>query len=389
MICSRYFFSLLAVLLLNSFVSGQVQFLPSLDVATEIAQKNDLAVMLFIHKKEQKASERLLASLHPEEISNIINQSFLTVREEDIDLSLDLRFKYEIEEVPTLLFIDKNGEELGKIVGYKDDKNTEKDIKGMARRTTGLADLRREYMSSKSDNDLLRSYYDQLRKYGFDRDAERLIVPYFTNLSKSGEDPDLSFVLNATTHYRLQSFTYVLDNLKVFDDSLSYGEINEVLTRAVVDNISETKKDDLRYIETRMKSIFSGTDYHRFLNHHVLSSYANRVSEADQQTYFEYGRKALGVTPCEEDTYYNDIVVSMMLKNSNEDFLTELVTSLQKCLSITNSVNSMDILSVIKYKKGDKTGAIALVNEARKIALDQGRVFKSSLKYFKELGFLQ
>jgi hypothetical protein len=357
-------------------------------VAQELSRSNDLPIGILIYKNNHKLTPRILDAMSQPDLLHVVNQNFLFIRLEEKELPLDLRFQYDIRSVPTFLFVDANGVELDRLVGYTDEEKLDKDMSTIARKLSGLTDMRREYISRKSENEFLKKYYYSLVQYGFQKDADRLVSQYFSNLNEE-ETIDQEFVLESCTHYRLTGFNYVLDHLTEFDEKLGYQNVTKKLCNAVTESLPKDRVSDLVYIRTRMNSIFPNDLVDRFFNYYIISTYSESNDPESLLIFIDHAEKELAAQNCSHEDWYNDIVVSLMMKNKDEAYLNKLAELVHDCIEQNGSINSMDILSVIKYKLGLKDESFSIMNDAKKKALDQGMLFKSSLAYFKSIGFLQ
>lgn len=377
----------LAILFLRPNLGfSQITFLPSLETAREVAQAFGKDILLLIHNENSKTTKKVIRDLESPGISRIINHNFVCAKIGSRRITIDFKERYDLKTAPTLLFLDRQGYEMGRNVGYKDRKTTSAFIKSFTRQLNGLEGLRREYRHEKTDNPVLVNYYDRLIRYGFDDEANRLVDQYFANLSAQKSVPDFSFIFHSPRHFRLQSFRYVLENLNVFDTLYSYENVNAQLCNAVVENLSPQRRND-EHISTSMKTIFAGYDYDRFWNHYAIKNYEVRRDVESQGKFTDLAMSVISGSDCEHADWYNEVVFSVMLKNKDDEFLKGMIPYMENCIEHSGSLDSMDILAAIQYRLGHKEDAANLVNKARQIALDQGMAFKSSMHYFQDLGF--
>ncbi len=377
-------------LLFHVSMQGQVIFFNSFDQARlkakELKKATFIKVCVSDNRKCRKLDEEVFAD---QEISDILNLNFINVR---IDPNIESSFVevMNIKSVPTLIFISKEGEEIDRLTGGKDASETIKVIKSNARKVSGINTMRKSYLSNKKDNVLLKEYYKLLTDSGFSGDARRLVPQFFYNTKSPQTREDLDFVLNSADHHRSQSFKYILENLNQFDTAYSIVTISDQLMNAFLNSLNEDVADDITYVDRRMKSVFRGIDYQRFYDAYILQLYESVETDKEGlNLYCQSGARRLVRLNCTDPEYANTLRVSLMLKNQENTFLKSLMGEVQYCYDSTGDIPTLDLLSVLNYKLGEKDKAIKMVQEATKLAFDKKMKFVSSLRYFKEAGFIE
>lgn len=370
-------------------VCGQVIFFAEYDLAWQAVIDRDKPLFVKICNSGNNRCEKLEEEvLTDPELADLLNLNFVSLR---LDPSIERAFgkRYAITKFPTLMFINPKGELMDRYEGYKDPKEISKFIKTNARRASGVGDLRRIYQRDRSDNEFLKKYYYELREAGFAADARRLVPQFFANVGEVRSREDLDFTMTSADHYRSQSFRYILQNLEVFDSVYGKTVISDLLMNALVKNLGDGKASDKRYVERRMTSIFNRPVDTRFMDAYILDHFAE-ASKGDTLTWYsESGINRLRDLGCEQVDRFNTLTVDLMLKNRSPEFLGLLKMGISQCFEITKDINTLDVLSVLIYKLGEKEEAVRMVQIASKMALEQNMKFVSSLSYFKDLGFIE
>ncbi len=135
----------LAILFLRPNLGfSQITFLPSLETAREVAHAFGKDILLLIHKEGSKTTKKVIKDLESPEISRIVNRNFVCAKIGSRQITFDFKERYNLKKAPTLLFLDRRGNEMGRNVGYKDSKTTSAFITSFIKQLSGLEGLRRE-----------------------------------------------------------------------------------------------------------------------------------------------------------------------------------------------------------------------------------------------------
>lgn len=370
------------------YSTAQVIFFNDYQKAVESSHDRSLPIFIEVCNSKSGKCARLNEEVYSDdEISDILNVNFVNLRLQ-VDAYPEFRKKYEVTKYPTLIIAARDGHLIDRLSGYGDTKEVLKFIKSVARRTSGIIEKRKEYLDSRSDNALLKAYYHQLKERGFANDARRLIPQFFANLPEPQEKDDLDFVLASADHYRSQSVAFIINNIDLFDRTYGKTRVTDVLCSALVDNLPLDKSADKRYVERRISSIFRAIDYQRFIDAYIVHTFSESLGADTLAWVCESGWNRLLDMDCEETDLLNDMMVNIMLKDIKGIYLDRLHEHGEVCYEQTGNLNTLDILSVMAYKKGHKKEALEMVQEASSLALQKNLKFVSSLKYFRDLGYL-
>ncbi len=384
-----FIFAFLTVSFQASALLGQVVFFSDYQLALEAMKERGKPLLYKIcndgNRKCQKLSEEVLSD---PEIADLININFVPLRL-DPQVDREIVHPFEVTKYPTLIVVGTSGQLLDRYDGYKEQKETEKFIKTIARNASGLTDMRKEYNSRRDDTQFLKEYYKSLKASGFGSDAQRLIPHFFSNTSRIEKREDYDFVFSSADHYRSQSFAYVLDHLTEFDSIYGKTVVSDRLMNALVMNLPLERQMDLRYIERRMSTVFRNVNTSRFKDAFIVN-YFSRIDGRDTvQWYVESGMRRLEDLDCSPMPDFNDLMVTLMLNSSSEEDLSKLESAARACFAKTQDINTLDLLSVIMYKKGEREEALRIVQQASELAATMKMKFKSSLNYFREIGFIK
>lgn len=116
------------------------------------------------------------------DVADYFNANFINVK---IDMEkgegIQLKEKYQVSAFPTLLYLDKNGEVLNRIVGAMPaDKFLEESKKGMSE--FGLASLTKRYNSGARDEKFIFDYLKTLESAYLQKDAAAVAQSYLQSL---------------------------------------------------------------------------------------------------------------------------------------------------------------------------------------------------------------
>jgi len=162
----------------------------------ELAQKENKLIFMDCYTSWCGPCKMLAKNVFPQkEIGDYFNEMFISVKYDmEKEVSKELAEQLNVTLYPTLLILNAQGEEVDRILGYRNAEvliNWAKDVKG----GKTLSALQAKYEKGERDNKFVLDYIYRLMSVGDDEISTKVVNSYFKELAPEAYSEDKNWML--------------------------------------------------------------------------------------------------------------------------------------------------------------------------------------------------
>ncbi|HRK28785.1 MAG TPA: thioredoxin fold domain-containing protein [Chitinophagales bacterium] len=281
----------------------------------------------------------------------------------------DFARQYRVDRYPTLLFINGEGEEIYRTLGYQQPAQfIMEGRKGLFDQKTLLA-MQQEYNSGKRDVTFMRQFAMLLWAGSlpqYNQIAAELLATLSPEELKQPEN--LNFVFDFATTLNSKAFDVLLANRQMFAEVVGAKEVSEkivsVAFQALPDVAAKHDKNMFDQIVNTVKK--SGHENADEYTYYVGLDYYNGT--ADWKNYITTANQYMGKFKTENPNLLNNVAWEFYLHAEKKKDLKNAVKWAKRSVEIQPAFYNHDTYAALLYKTGNKKEALKIAEKAVELA---------------------
>lgn len=294
--------------------------------------------------------------------------------------------KYHVNVFPSYLFINGDGEEVHRTLGYVEEQDFIQFAKDAENPDKRLTALKKQFEEGKSDQDFLKNLAD-LTIYSDPKFAEKVLDKYFSNKTNfDAEDMQMLLTVTRSSNSPLYKVFQAKkeDILKLISED-RYNTVDKNLKlQAIVEKAynENTKSWNDTYFMAETQSFLTKDDAIKALKK-IKASYA--LKNKDYKTYEQIILDLYSNPVAATSEELNSIAWNFFENINNKSSLEKAVKWAQESVSKKESYANTDTLANLYNKVGDKNNAKKWAQRSIELAKINGEDYTQTEQLLKTL----
>lgn len=325
--------------------------------------------------------KKLASEVFPQpQVGDFFNANFINLKL-DMEKGEGPEFakKYNIRSYPTLLFLDAEGKELNRVVGFRTAEALLKEARKSLVNDEQIALLKKEYESGSRDKAFMAKYVRALQTVD-DASLPRISGDWVGMLSPSDlqDRETLRLLYDISNRITSKSFDFLLQHREKFE--AEYGA--DKVARKIVKSAEETlpiaikNKDTGLLKEINNVLLKSGSDNSKELACKAQLNYYSNIE--NWKTYTKIATDYLDQNDVQDHNMLNTIAWQFFLHVDNAKQLAKAESWAAKSVALKGEYANNDTYAAILYKLGKKADALVAAEKAISIAKLEKKDYKST-----------
>jgi len=243
--------ALLAVVSICGAISAQgINFSHNLDEAIAKAKQENKLVFVDFYTSWCGPCKMLAKNVFPQEkVGKYFNSRFVNckIQCDDKGIGKELSKKYQIIAYPTLMFIDKEGNIVHSMAGGPDADGLIKFAEEAFNPELNLITIVRKYESGDRSIEVVRTYYEKMKKGRRNVKASEDFAKYFATLSNKQRNTkfiyDLIMLVGAAPFSEI--FEYVENNREEYYEVASKEKVDDFIAKTYLGYLSNLQRNNI------------------------------------------------------------------------------------------------------------------------------------------------
>jgi len=374
-----------------------IHFYNDLEQATQLAKKQNKNVFVFSYTTWSMPSTNMVASVFTDsEVEEFISKRFIAVKLDADREGRKFSRKFDVYGFPTLLFLDADGEEMHRVIGFANKSRLLRAGDLSFRNPKQQLDKFKEnYKKNKNDPLYLKDYVafaEEIEDYDL---ADKMADQYAKNINKARKVDWMDFVMRYVYKEKSKLFDLLKQNIDDFKKLYGEETVNKVLVEIIINSeLEKMPNPDTKKFITKIKKRINKYNF-KVPDEDLLPSIATRVFNVEIPFENDIARTQLAVriltdySEQMEPQFLKPMIATVAVNRSEELTLQIAKKQTDKLISVKPSTSLHDLHSILLYKLGDKEGAYKEVALAQELAIKSGTPYKSSLREMKKVGLVE
>ncbi len=365
-------------------------------------------LMLFFHFDGCGACKRMEQEVFTvKEVYDYYNASFICYSINTLKGSgKEINKIYKVDMCPEFLFLDTNGYEIHKVVGFLNAEDFIAEGKKVFDSSTSLAAYRKAYAQHSDDKDFLRRYCYMLSNA--DELDTATIQSYLSMLTEEEmkKPENISFIYRFSYYEQKPipavnstAYNFLIRNRPLFYKYFDSEQVNARIVFIAIDAIYKAidNKDEqafnkiipiLKQFDGKLyayKTIEGDTKAATFLKYLSLKARISFYESTGDTMKYNTTISELINLIWNDDDELNSLAWEFYEKHDNKQDLANAITWAERAVYLHNSFANNDTWAALLYKTGDKKNALKVARSAIKIAQKEHVDYLTATLLIKEI----
>lgn len=375
-------FSMLLGSVLNSGAQIEFEHNISWSQVKEIARKENKMIFLDAYATWCGPCKWMSANVFTDKsVGDFYNERFVNYK---LDMEKgegpELAKKLGVTAYPTLLFLDKNGELVHRVVGSRDIDEFIENGKNALDPDKQFYTLLNRYEAGERSNDFLFKMAGAAREASADN-AAQIIGEYLKTIPKNEwtNEENTDFVLMSADRFDSEAFQFILENRSVYPDESYQFAVSQCVDGEFMNAVNAGDENTMRKLQQNIKA-YMGEDATPINEQVELKFYELTGNEAKLE---EAERRILNNT-----TDWNVLNEKAWEYYQNESDAAKLKLALgwaKRSVELEENYFNTDTYAHLLQKTGNKKDALKWANRAIELGKESGQDVSETEALVKQL----
>ncbi|OWY23089.1 DUF255 domain-containing protein [Sphingobacteriales bacterium UPWRP_1] len=322
-----------------------------------------------------------------EKVGNFFNKFYVNYK---IDVEKgegrDFARTYRVDRYPTFLFINANGDELYRSLGYQQPAPfIMEGRKGLFDKKAMLA-MQAEYKNGNRNADFMRNYV-MLLWAGNQPEYNDVANEYLAALSPEDlkKNENIQFVFDFAVAMNAKPFELMLKNKDLFVQALGQKAVADKMVGVAFQSVSTAADKHDKNLFNQVVSVIKQSGSPNANEYVYMASLDYYEGTADWKNYVKNAIQYVNKFEVEDPNLLNNLAWNVQLHTGKKKELQKASDWVQKSISKAPAYYNYDTYAYILYKMGKKQEALTTANKAIEYAKQAKQDYSSTQKLIERI----